>query len=452
MRKIALTLTMIIAGHAYGQTGPSGEEKWGIVLEHPAMNDVVVTRGIEYSQKSGKPLQLDIYTPPQLASNEVRGGIVFLTELNKDRSWEIYRTWPKLAAAYGLIGISVDVDKEHYLKSVRDLFKFVSRHSNTYHIDTNRLGVYIPSHVPHDVIVGIIVEQTSPPVKAAVLFNSGPSLKGPFRKDLPVFYVTDDQVPYTSDLFTPIWNEVQKTKAPWTIRFGTGMPIFFEAFEDTDEAKKIIREAVYFLKNHLEPLPTYTNNPAEDRTMIAALYRADYTLASVKFKQWLDNHPDDQYALNKYAMISFMQKNYVEAEQAYRRVKDLHPVYRIDLVKVLLANNKEAEATRELTLAIRSGKVKRSPYPGIATFLYSLGRFGQGVTYYEMASEHDLKGEDFYNMARGYAKINEIDKAIRALEKSIELKFPSAKQIENDTDLFVLRSDNRYRQLLNRIQ
>jgi tetratricopeptide (TPR) repeat protein len=283
------------------------------------------------------------------------------------------------------------------------------------------------------------------------LFNSGPSLKGPFRSDLPVFYVTDDQLSYSADLFTPIWNEVQKSKAPWTLRFGAGMPIFFEAFEDSDEARKIIRESLYFFKNHLESLPTKTQNSFDDREMIATLYRADYARAAIELKQWLSNHPDDQYALNKYAMISFMQKNYIEAEQAYRKVKDLHPVYRIDLVKALLANNKEAEATRELTLAMRSGKVKRSPYPGIATFLYSLGRYGQGVSYYEMASEHDLKGEDFYNMARGYARTNEIDKALRALEKSINLKFPSSQQIENDTDLYPLRSDGRYRQLINRI-
>jgi hypothetical protein len=371
--------------------------------------------------------------------------------MNKDKSWEIYQTWPRLIAAYGLIGIAVDVNKEGYLLSAKKAFEFIRDKGSQHQIDTSKVGVYIPSHVPGDVINFLIKENVNPSIKAAALFCSSPSLNGPFKSGLPVFYVADDQVTYPADLFSSLWSEVQKSKAPWTLRFGSGMPIFFESFEDTDDARKIVREAIYFFKNHLEPLPPKTTGLAEDREMIATLYRADYSRAAVQFKQWLNKYPDDQYALNKYAMISFIQKNYIEAEQSYRRVKDLHPVYRIDLVKALLANNKEAEAERELTVAMRSGKVKRSPYPAIAMFLYSLGRYRQGLAYYEMASEKDLRGEDFYNIARGYAKINDIDRALKALEKSIALKFPSSQQIGNDPDFAALKSHAGYRRLIDRI-
>lgn len=154
----------------------------------------------------------------------------------------------------------------------------------------------------------------------------------------------------------------------------------------------------------------------------------------------------------KYAMISFIRKNYVEAEHAYKRVKDLHPVYRIDLVKALLANGKDEEAIRELTVAMSSGKVKRSPYPGIAAFLYSLERYYQGVAYYEKVDENDLRGEDFYNMARGYVKIGERKKALDALEKAIDNLFGSRQQITHDYDFELLWSDDRFKILVNRIR
>lgn len=151
-------------------------------------------------------------------------------------------------------------------------------------------------------------------------------------------------------------------------------------------------------------------------------------------------------------MIPFIRKNYVEAEHAYKRVKNLHPVYRIDLVKTLLANGKEEEAVRELTVAMSSGKVKRTPYPAIAIFLYSLNRFDKGVAYYEMVNDNDLRGEDFYNMARGYARIGETTKALHALEKAIDNRFGSRHQIEHDYDLELLWGDDRFKILMNKIR
>lgn len=61
---------------AYGQSLPSGEEKWGIVLDHPGMKDVNVVSGIEYAKgQQGTSLQLDIYTPPSPSNSA--GSIVF---------------------------------------------------------------------------------------------------------------------------------------------------------------------------------------------------------------------------------------------------------------------------------------------------------------------------------------------------------------------------------------
>ncbi|HEX6889533.1 MAG TPA: hypothetical protein VF141_02530, partial [Chryseolinea sp.] len=312
-------------------------------------------------------------------------------------------------------------------------------------------GVYIPSHVPVNVMDYLIKDKTSPGAKAVVMFCSNHSLTGPFKKDLPVMYVTDDQIPYSNDLFSSLWAEVQKSKAPWTLKYGAGMPIFFESFADNDEARKIIREAIYFFKNHLEPLPAREGVAAEDRLMIATLYRADYEHAAALFREWLNKYPNDQYALLKYAMISFIRKDYAEAEPAYKKVNDLDPVYRIDLVKTLLANNKTSEAEIELTRAMRSGKVKRSPYPGIALFLYSLGRYSHGVAYYEMASEKDLRGEDHYNIARGYSRMNEMEKAINALEKAVKYNFGTREQIENEKDFTRLKSHKKYKEILGRL-
>ncbi|HEX6891736.1 MAG TPA: hypothetical protein VF141_13610, partial [Chryseolinea sp.] len=100
---VLLIFTLFLAGSTYAQSPSSGEEKWGIVLEHPRMKDVVVRQNIEYYHHNEKGLQLDIYALPRQTDIEPRGSVVFFTEMNKNRSWEIYHTWPRLAAAFGLI-------------------------------------------------------------------------------------------------------------------------------------------------------------------------------------------------------------------------------------------------------------------------------------------------------------------------------------------------------------
>lgn len=92
----------------------------------------------------------------------------------------------------------------------------------------------------------------------------------------------------------------------------------------------------------------------------------------------------------------------------------------------------------------------KSNYPGIAMFLYSLDKHAQGVAYYEMASEKDLKGEDFYNMAFGYLKLGQTDEAFGSLHKAIEINSQLRQRLESDRDFEMLRADPRYRSLTNK--
>jgi hypothetical protein len=82
-------------------------------------------------------------------------------------------------------------------------------------------------------------------------------------------------------------------------------------------------------------------------------------------------NPDDQYALLRFGIMTFLDGKYTEAEAAYKKVKNLEPVYIIDLVKVLLAQNKSDEAEEYLAKAMATGQLRRSPYAGIGNFCTS---------------------------------------------------------------------------------
>lgn len=108
----------------------ASEEKWGVVLEHPQMNNVIIKQDIVYYKSGKNSLSLDVYLPNDLNNNEPKPAIIFLPELLKDKSWEIYKTWGKLVAAYGFVGITVNIDKADYKESVKNIFDFITKKGN----------------------------------------------------------------------------------------------------------------------------------------------------------------------------------------------------------------------------------------------------------------------------------------------------------------------------------
>lgn len=433
-------------------TNQASEEKWGVVLEQPEMKDVAVKSDITYHKDEKGELKMDIYIPRGLMANNKLPAIIFLPENRTDKSRPIYKTWPKLAAANRMIGISLNVDFDKYKESVQKVFDFLYANGTKYKIDTSLLGVFSASHVPDDVINLFVKENVMPGVKAVALYYRNPTLRGPFRNDLPVLWVTDDQTYFAPDRTTPIWNEAQKSKAPWTMVFGKGMPYFFDAFADNDDARRLIRQTIYFWKNYLEPIPSPSWKFAEDREMIAALYGGDRERAARLFKLWLEKNPDDQYALTKYGMLSLMTKEYTEAEAAYKKMNKLTAFDMVNLAKALFALDKKKDAEELISKAVDSRQMTRAPYSDIGGFLYSLGNYKDGITYYERAIQLQSRGADYYNLACGYTLTNEKDKAFDMLNKAAESGFNSKIDFENDNDLTSLRSDARWKVLVEKLK
>ena len=60
-------------------------------------------------------LTIDVYTPPDLKTGEKLPAVIFLNAIGdtpngKVKHWEIYKSFPRLVAAHGMIGISMEAD------------------------------------------------------------------------------------------------------------------------------------------------------------------------------------------------------------------------------------------------------------------------------------------------------------------------------------------------------
>ncbi len=99
-----------------------------------------------------------------------------LPDMLKEKSWEIYKSWGLLVAAYGIIGVTIDVDKKDYNESIKKLHHFINSNGKEYQIDIEHLGVFASSHIPDDAVSLFIKEPALNGFRAVAFYYHEPSL------------------------------------------------------------------------------------------------------------------------------------------------------------------------------------------------------------------------------------------------------------------------------------
>lgn len=179
-----------LAQNTQQQRSPLDATNWGVVYDIPATKNVKVKTDVPYSGN----LTIDVYTPPNISANEKFPAVIFLNAIgdapgNKIKNWEIYKSFPRLIAAHGMIGISMEADGTKIQESLRALFDFLEREGAKHGIDSTRLGVYAASANTTQSIVYLMSDGASKGIKAAALFyGATPAAETKIRKDLPVLY------------------------------------------------------------------------------------------------------------------------------------------------------------------------------------------------------------------------------------------------------------------------
>jgi tetratricopeptide (TPR) repeat protein len=430
---------------------------YGVVLDDPAMKTVVVKKDIVYLQDLKGKLHLDIYLPANLGESEKRPTIIFLNALGDDpaerklKDWGIYTTWPQLMAAQGYIGISMESDGTRIQESIRGLFKFLDSQGSSYNIDKNKLGVYAASANVSQSSTYLMSSDAYPGIKAAVLYYGRPPV-GPFKKNLPVLFVIAE-----GDVnrgYNSLWSEVLKNNAPWTIKMATGMPHGFDANSDNDEARILIKETISFWKNHLDIVPAPSWKYSIGRDVLGSL-QMNRPKAMSLLKSLTENNPDDISALLFYANQLRQDKKFDEAISIFKKVLAKDPKnaqVMVDLAVLFYTRNEDKEAETYVLSAMNTGKMKRSDYAELGFYLLAANKNKEAAYYYEKALAMGEDGFDYYYMARAYAKINDKNNAIKALNRSLKIGYGSKQQIDNEADFDLIKSDEGFKQLVNSIK
>jgi dienelactone hydrolase len=440
---------------------PLDATNWGVVYDVPATKQVKVRKEVPYLGT----LAVDIYTPPDLKAGETRPAVIFINAVgdrgeNKVKSWGIYQSWPRLVAAHGLVGVSMDADGARIQESLRGVFEFLTKQGAVYGVDGARLGLYAASANVRGTYEYLIGEHAARGIRAAALYY-GSVPTGRMRADLPVlFIVAQGDAPGMGAPLGALWQRVVEAKAPWSLLFASNLPHAFDAFSDNDEARRIIQQSLAFWKSHLEPVPQPSWQPSPARAVVAALYGNEPQRASELLANHLKENPNDATGHVQYARVLTQLRRYDEATAAYEKAQALgskDPGIFSGLGQIKVGQRQYEQAIPLLSRAIEAGLNNSFLYGQLASAQLHAGRNEEAIKSYEKAFSAGIppgantRGVAYYNMACGYTKLGQKDKALEALSKAVAEGFTTRSTYETDEDLSPLRSEPRFQELLTRL-
>lgn len=469
MKKITLfVLIFTFALNLFAQTNQQRSAldatNWGVVYDIPATKNVKVKTDVPYSGS----LTIDVYSPPNAKPSDNLPAVIFLNAIgdapnNKVKNWEIYKSFPRLIAAHGMVGISMDADGTRIQECLRELFSFLEREGAKHGIDSARLGVYAASANTTQSLVFLMSENAPKSIKAAALFyGATPTAETRIRKDLPVLYILaeGDAAGFFGQQSTNLWQRVMEAKAPWTLAYASNLPHAFDAFTDTDESRRVIQQAIAFWKSNLETVPQPPWESSKAREIVSTIYWNNAPKAVELLTKYIAETPNDGAAYNQLGRMLAQLQRFDEASTAYEKALSLgvnHGGIYNGLGQTRMAQKRYEDAAGYFAKAIELGARNSFTYGQLAFAQLNLNRNEDALKTYEKAFEAGIppgantRGLAYYNMACAYVRLKQNDKAFEMLNKTVDEGFVNRQTFETDTDLAPLRADARFQTLLARL-
>ena len=95
-----------------------------VVYRVPGMEKVKVIQNLKYAKSDDPNILLDVYLPPNLAKAEKRPAVLFIHGGAKPewtaKEWGVYKTWGRLVAASGFVGVTFTHRLEYQSKSLEN--------------------------------------------------------------------------------------------------------------------------------------------------------------------------------------------------------------------------------------------------------------------------------------------------------------------------------------------
>jgi acetyl esterase/lipase len=249
-RFAAAALLYAAATASSGQAGPSVHDVTAqdVVYSVPGMDKAVVRRDVPFKKTDSGELKLDLYYPPNTAAGSRLPAVVFINGVgdrgnSRLKDWGIYRSWGRLVAASGWIGVTFEA-RGPYDKSgpdIKDAFAFLRTDAGKLGIDADRIAAWVCSGNVQSGLQ-VLMDGVDAGVRGAVVYY-GDSKLTKIRPDFPVYFVRAGRDnPRLNAAIDEMWKQAIAAGAPWVMVNAPTSQHAFDAFDETDESRRIVRE------------------------------------------------------------------------------------------------------------------------------------------------------------------------------------------------------------------
>jgi len=386
---LAVALAVPVPGRAAPSNPVHDVVEQEVVYAVPGMDRVEVRRDVPYKTIQGRELTLDLYYPPDHRAGTKTPTVVFINGVgdrpdSKLKNWGIYKSWGRLVAASGWIGVTFEAVGEHTETGphIRDVFAFLRREGAGLGIDPDRIAAWVCSG---NVVSGlpVLMEGVDGGVLGAVVYY-GDARLAKIRSDFPVYFVrAGKDSPRLNSGIDALWAQAIAAGAPWEMVNAPQSHHAFDALDETEESRRIVRETLNFYRDLFSP-PAASSPPSAAKKALSYWFGGrEWPEAAKAYAEYVKAHPDDAIAWMRLGLSQ--------------------------------AHTGDQAAAASLEKAVKLGA--DSP-------------------------------ADLYNVSCGFALLGDKKTALDWLERAMAKGFDDRRTLENDADLASLRGEPRFQALL----
>ena len=180
-------------------------------------------------------------------------------------------------------------------RDIRDAFAFLRKEGASLGIDADRIAAWVCSG---NVTSGlaVLMNDVDPGVRGAVVYY-GTSNVEKLRADLPVYFVRAGRDnPRLNAGIDEMWKKAISAGAPWTMVNAPTSQHAFDAFDETDESRRIVRETLDFYRDLFAP-PAPSGPPSLAKKALSHWFGGrEYPQAAQAYAEYVKAHPNDAVA------------------------------------------------------------------------------------------------------------------------------------------------------------
>lgn len=278
----ALALSPALPAQPTPGAAPPNPADMHLVYKIPGGDQVKVREGVKFGTAEGRDLFVDVYQPADLKAGEQRAALLFISGGENVRGWPIYQEYGRLAAAHGLVGLVPDKrfprGADGIVNGTTDmqtLRKFLAQEGKALGVDPKRMAFWIFSGGGQLGALGLHPSKPDEPPQprcivmfyaaldfAPALVQANPALgeysparavEASGKAAPPMFLVRAGQdMPVLNLALGSFVSGALKGNAPLTlVNYPEGRHAF-DALDDRDETRAIMKAAFDFIRLHME--------------------------------------------------------------------------------------------------------------------------------------------------------------------------------------------------------